>query len=165
MTTQTLPGHDARCRALAELKVWLPGHPGDPAGEEGGKRKDYDPRFESLRGEHEWTCYGDSEHWCTRWGYIDERHDALPYCLRTDGDALDEAIAACGGEVIWFGKDDAPEGAWLIRIVRLPSTDKVIIEGRGATPREAKSAALYQAIFGPTRTADGSGREAPRTSG
>jgi hypothetical protein len=106
----------------------------------------YDPRFAALRGEHEpdqTTVY------CRR---CEDYIDRDPYCLRTDGDALDEAIAACGFIAVeLFTPTYLEADHWSAVLVREYGYEGEAVNSAqaiGPTPREAKSAALYQAIVG-----------------
>jgi hypothetical protein len=166
-----MPYHEARCRELAECRVqsgWAEDVPADAGGRlhlrgpsegiietERGLELAYDPRFASLRGRHSlYVLMGEASY------SLDVSHDEAsedcstcadarkPYCLRMDGDALDEAIAACGiveYKVLRLGEKVA---------VVFPTSDgqtwaeALNHAGVGATFREAASAALWQAEFG-----------------
>ena len=88
MTTGT-ETTEAILRELAELNVW---NDGSKAHEPRVALPD--PRFEALRGEHEW----DYEGYCKRCGEGKFGRDDVmpqPYCLRTDLGSILEAIRAC----------------------------------------------------------------------
>lgn len=128
MTTRTMPEtHEARVRDLAELP---------------------DSRFASLRGvEHR---YGpDGRCWeCKAEHFEDDLEGDIEYtyCLRTDGDALDEAIAACGFFEVRVWHHD---GVYVASIIAVADYDPIpLAVESGPTSREAKSAALWQAILG-----------------
>lgn len=67
--------------------------------------------------------------------------------VRTDSDALDEAIAACGFRVlVWKQDDPQMQGPWNADIRQDEPPHQRVAMGY-STPREAKSAALWQAVF------------------
>jgi hypothetical protein len=130
-----MPDHGERCRELAEKCVAVPFYEG------GLKAYPYDERFASLRGEHGWGA--DSN--CVRCkAYLNPLNGKSPppYCLRTEGDALDEAIAACGFDMLLRKYDDG----WYCHIATDAPPYGPSVSGY-PTPREAKSAALHSAIF------------------
>lgn len=172
--TRTMPQeHAARCRELADIHV-------DDSNLAISPNPQPDPRFASLRGEHEWRddegetrraqdcglCGALSDEGVASgikvdaWLRTNPKHNpgyathddcvtdyesrrAGPYCLRTDGDALDEAIAACGWHVTIGHSHDG----WEAVLVNRWGGEDVEVDYYG-TPSEAKSAALWVAVLG-----------------
>lgn len=129
--------HRSRVRALAELRVAHNGTEGrrnDPGG-----LTFLDPRTASLRGEHEWFT-GDVVRVCYHCRKLSGFE--APYCLRDDADALLLVAGACG----YYVDMQQDEGEWFAKVDTF--VDNVFHSGRGPTPREALSAALYAALIG-----------------
>jgi hypothetical protein len=115
----------------------------------------YDPRFAAMRGEHWIIISVAGIVFCRECGQQWSEFEPAPVlCLRQDGDALDEAIAAIGVVAVMLyppAKDEPTTASkWMCSIVRggLLDADKPPnATGFGPTPREAKSAALYVAVI------------------
>lgn len=60
----------------------------------------YDPRFDALRGEHEWVEGEVTDNSCRLCGW--NTYPEPPYCLRTDLGALLDTLAACGWDVAFY---------------------------------------------------------------
>ena len=75
-----------------------------------------DPRFAALRGkEHEWGERSTEAHVRCKICHFDLepfKHNAPPYCLRTDLDALVDVAAACGWTVS-FKRSGSTWWSWL----------------------------------------------------
>lgn len=168
MTTKTMPvTHEERCCELVELTIECPEFTKEFAAFQKGREDELpkiegccplcdgnqvipDPRFVSLRGEHE---IGKTASYvverCLNCGCTDFDAMAGTYCLRTDGDALDDAIVATGYQPMFTWSEDWPPNGNRMWFCALQNkTRQADINGSGATPREAKSAALWQAVFG-----------------
>lgn len=114
---KTMPEHEQRCRELAELRC----------------ERGPDPRFAALRGKENVL------------GLDDTYPDGTPrWWLRTDGDALDEAIADYGLHLDNLGR--TPDREWHCWVAT--NGDQDSWWGYGATSRAARSMALWQAVFG-----------------
>ena len=176
MTTRTMPAtHMERCKDLAGLEkpcqeclvagVSMRGRREDNRCSIHGRRwwdegiiKVVDARFASLRVKHDWRLVASSGEHPMDHIYECERcstrcrGDLIPArgsCVLTDGDALDEAIAACGYVQRIYPPDDVGFAVQLFFNDEFPGT-YANVTGRGTTPREAKSAALWTAILGGT---------------
>ena len=173
MTTRTMPAtHMERCKDLAGLEkpcqeclvagVSMRGRREDNRCSIHGMRwwdegiiKVVDARFASLRVKHDWRLVASSGEHPMDHIYECERcstrcrGDLIPAmgsCVLTDGDALDEAIAACGYVQRLERRSD---DSWKANLYQpAMHLGEVIERGVGKTSREAKSAALWQAVFG-----------------